>query len=110
MKKMILILAVLAFCNVAADAQQHEKPAQKMEKKSKEMGEHDCYMMKDGKMYHVRGDKFELMKGDVVTKNGTRIMENGTCKMKDGREVQLKEGECCTRHGKIKHMEKEMMK
>lgn len=60
-----------------------------------------CYLMKKGKVVEVKNSKETPLKADVTLKNGTVVMPNGSCKMKDGKTTLLKEGECMHEDGKI---------
>ena len=52
------------------------------------------------------------MKNTMTMKNGTKCMTNGECKMKDGKKMMLKEGDCMEMSGKMcsDKMKKDMMK
>ena len=38
---------------------------------------------------------------DMIMKNGTTCMTNGECKMKDGKKMMMKEGDCMDMGGKM---------
>lgn len=100
MKKLLLIPVLLCFLTSGIMAQDStmKKPQQKMEKQHQMISE--CCMMKDGKMMHYKdGKETEIMK--EMNMGGVKVMPNGTCKMKNGKTVMLKEGECCDRKGVV---------
>jgi len=97
MKKVLIILVAMVFATVSVNAQV-TKPEQKKATFHKNM---TCYMMKDGKMYHSMGGKETLMEKEMTLKNGEKVMPDGVCKMKDGKQIQLKNHECIDEMGKI---------
>lgn len=72
----------------------------------------NCMMMKDGKMMQSMDGKTMMMEKTVTLANGTMVMTDGMVKMKDGKSMKLKEGECIDENGMITKMkmEKKMMK
>ena len=53
-----------------------------------------CVMMKDGKMMmSSKGGKMMPMKKDMTMPDGTKCMVNGTCVMKNGKKMTMKEGQ-----------------
>lgn len=107
MKKLFFLFVLIAFASVSANAQEM-KPDQKKMQHQKVA---ECYVMKDGKMYHAMAGKEMLMEKEVTLKNGEKIMPDGMCKMKDGKEMMLKNDECIDvmgRHHKshLKHEKK----
>lgn len=95
MKKLVFLLITVVFATITLNvspvkAQQHKTAHKKvMHKKMME-----CYTMKDGKMYHMSGDKEMLLEKEITLKNGDIVMPDGIVKMKDGKEMQLKNEEC----------------
>lgn len=97
-----LMLAVLAITFVGTTILSRAAMAQVKEEQKKET----CYLMKKGKVFEVKDDKETPLKANVTLKNGTVIMPNGHCKMKDGKSTMLKDGECMREDGKLgKHAE-----
>lgn len=90
MKRLLIVLVSILFASASVNAQV-TKPMPKKNTQSKSM---NCYVMKDGKMYHSVGGKKTLMDKEVTLKNGEKIMPDGVCKMKDGKEMTLKNDEC----------------
>lgn len=67
------------------------------------------YVMKDGKMQVEENGEFTVMTQDVMLKNGTKVMTNGTVVKPDGTTMTLTEGQSIWEDGSIMD-EKEMMK
>jgi hypothetical protein len=64
--------------------------------------EKDGVMMKSGKMIRVtEGKEIGRMDRETTMSNGTRVMMNGKMLMKDGKEVQLQEGQAVMLDGKF---------
>ncbi|MEQ7801946.1 DUF6799 domain-containing protein [Pedobacter sp. ASV1-7] len=97
MKKLLIILVAVVFATASVNAQVN-KPEQKKTNHSKSMS---CYMMKDGKMYHSMAGKETLMEKEVILKNGEKIMPDGTYKLKNGKEMMLKNDECIDAMGEF---------
>lgn len=99
MKKSIYLLLPTLFISFSIFAQQKplkEKVIQKNEKSSIS----ECCIMKGGKMYHYHNGVEKLIKKETNWK-GMKVMPDGTCKMKNGKSMKLKEGECCDEYGKV---------
>lgn len=64
----------------------------------------DCTVrMVNGKIMKVNPDgTTTALTKEMTLQNGVIIMADGTVKMKDGKTVQLKEGECLTQSGQVK--------
>ena len=71
----------------------------------KDMMAKDCCMMKDGKMMMMQGGKMAPMTKDMTMANGTVCKTDGTCTMKDGTTMTMKEGQCMMMDGKMKDMD-----
>jgi hypothetical protein len=64
--------------------------------------EKDGVMMKNGKMVRVtEGKEIGRMDRETTMSNGTRVMMNGKMLMKDGKEIQLQEGQAVMLDGKL---------
>ncbi|MEO6307166.1 MAG: DUF6799 domain-containing protein [Nitrospiraceae bacterium] len=64
--------------------------------------EKDGVMMKGGKMVRLtEGKEIGRMDREMTMSNGTRVMMNGKILMKDGKEVQLQEGQVVMLDGKF---------
>ena len=64
--------------------------------------EKDGVMMKSGKMIRVtEGKEIGRMDRETTMSNGTRVTMNGKMLMKDGKEVQLQEGQVVMLDGKF---------
>jgi hypothetical protein len=62
---------------------------------------HGCYMMKDNKLMHMKGDAMTPVKSDVKLKNGTMISTKGEITAKDGTKSMLANGQCCDMSGHV---------
>jgi len=59
-------------------------------------------MMKDGKMMMMTDGKATgSMEHEMTMSDGTKVMTNGTVKMKDGKEMHMKEGQMMMMDGKM---------
>jgi hypothetical protein len=64
--------------------------------------EKDGVMMKAGKMVRVtEGKEIGRMDREMTMSNGTRVTMNGKMLMKDGKEIQLQEGQAIMLDGKL---------
>jgi uncharacterized protein DUF6799 len=64
--------------------------------------EKDGVTMKDGKMWRLQdGKEIGRMDRETTMANGTRVTMNGKMMMKDGKEVQLQEGQIVMLDGKM---------
>jgi hypothetical protein len=64
--------------------------------------EKDGVMMKSGKMVRVtEGKEIGRMDRETTMSNGTRVTMNGKMLMKDGKEIQLQEGQAVMLDGKL---------
>jgi hypothetical protein len=64
--------------------------------------EKDGVMMKAGKMVRVtEGKEIGRMDREMIMSNGTRVTMNGKMMMKDGKEIQLQEGQAIMLDGKL---------
>ncbi len=99
MKKLIVAFYLILAAAAPAFAQ---KPPQ--EKKTTIQPEtikiSECCIMKGGKMYHYMNGKDMLVVKDMDM-NGMKVSADGSCTMKNGKTMKLKEGECCDNAGNI---------
>lgn len=95
MKKIISLGLTMAFVSLTLSAQ----PTAAQGKTT--VSNMICYRMKNGKIYEVKNNKEVLVKKDVTLKNGTIVMPNGDYKLKDGKTMMLKNGECVDEEGNI---------
>ena len=93
MKKILSVFAALCFLFSTSFAQQ-TAPQKESNKKM------DCCVMKHGKMVCMKDGK-EVPMDHEMTMNGMIVMPDGTCKMKNGKSMKLKEGQCCDSKGKV---------
>ncbi|MFI5224023.1 MAG: DUF6799 domain-containing protein [Nitrospirales bacterium] len=64
--------------------------------------EKDGVMMKDGKMWRLQdGKEIGRMDRETTLSNGTKVAMNGKMMMKDGKEVQMQEGQIIMLDGKM---------
>jgi hypothetical protein len=99
MKKLIALIVVVFF--TTAGFAQENKMETKPETKTSTKSAHECYMMKEGAVYHCTGDNQSMMKTDATLKNGTVITRDGTVRMKDGSTQKLENGQCVSLMGGI---------
>lgn len=111
MKRMTLTLLVLFVLASAATAQEPKKKAPSPQKTQQEkQAISECVMMKGGKMFHYKDGKETAITNETKF-HEMKVMPDGTCKMKNGKSMKLKEGECCDTTAAIhKDCQKMMMK
>ncbi len=64
--------------------------------------EKDGVMMRDGKMWRLQDEKeIGRMDRETTMSNGTKVMMSGKMMMKDGKEMQLQEGQVMMLDGKL---------
>jgi hypothetical protein len=64
--------------------------------------EKDGVMMRDGKMWRLQdGKEIGRMDRETTMTNGTRVMMSGKMVMKDGKEMQMQEGQTLLLDGKM---------
>lgn len=100
MKKVLFLLASLLFLVVTIHAQEVKKTPAPTQKSEKQHQMSECCIMKNGKMVHyVKGKEMAISK--EMEFHGMKVMPDGSCKMKNGKTVKLKEGECCDSIGAV---------
>jgi D-lyxose ketol-isomerase len=105
MKKLLILSAVFIMSAGATFAQDNMSAKQDhMSKMHKTMK--DCVMMKDGKMWMMKGGKSMEMTQTMTMSNGTMVMADGSVKTKDGKTMMMKDGESMSMSGKMKKMMK----
>jgi hypothetical protein len=104
MKKLLIVSAVILMSTATIYAQDMEgKKTHHTEQSGKKMK--DCVMMKDGKMWVMKGGKTMEMSKEMTLANGTKVMTDGTVTMKDGKTMMMKDGESMMMNGKMKKMD-----
>lgn len=64
--------------------------------------EKDGVMMKEGKMWRLQdGKEIGRMDRETILTNGAKVTMNGKMMMKDGKEMQLQEGQIVMLDGKM---------
>jgi hypothetical protein len=64
--------------------------------------EKDGVMMKEGKMWRLQdGKEIGRMDRETILTNGAKVMMNGKMLMKDGKEMQIQEGQIVMLDGKM---------
>ena len=108
MKRILIALtAITLSCNAIAQTKMADTSMHKMSHQSmKKMG--NSVMMMDGKMMTMMHGKSTPMTETKTMSNGTMVMTDCTIKMKSGKTMMLKEGQCVMMDGKIKKMPMEM--
>ncbi len=120
---MIALTAVAFSCSAMAkntnlsDTTMHKMSTHtsmhKMSHKSSSMHKtEDCVMMMDNKMVCMKNGKTMPLTKTMTMTNGTKVMADGTVKMKDGKSMMLQNGHCVMMDGKVETMpmKKGMMK
>ena len=95
----LLLSGTYSLAQAPATRPMAAKPMQKGSMMAK-----DCCMMKDSKMMMMQGGKMMPMTKDMTMANGTVCKANGTCTLKDGTTMTMKEGQCMMMDGKMKDM------
>lgn len=86
------MLFCLGLLSISGFSKQNKEQIQT--NKTKQQKNMDCCLMKNGKE--------AVIEKDMKLKNGGVVSPDGTCKMKGGKTMKLKEGECCDMMGKIR--------
>ena len=97
MKKIILVSMSLIMLAGTVVAQSHQEE-QKTQQNAVEKNEH--FMMKDGKMLHNMHGKEMQMQTDMTLKNGMMIKPDGSYQLKNGKQFQLRDGQCMDMNGR----------
>ncbi len=96
-KQLLLSFLGLALLLAGCSTMDTSKPKDTMEKSSMSKDSapmmKDGVFMKDGKVMETMGGKTAPLMKDVMLKDGTKIMMDGTVVMKDGSKAMLKNGE-----------------
>ena len=110
MKKFALLLTLLVLTagTFAQQTKTKEKTTNPTSKSKSKM--QDCVMMEDGKMMVMKKGKMHELSTDTTLSNGTMVMMDGTVKMKNGKSVMLKDGNCIYMNGKVDTTMKHKMK
>ena len=98
--KKLLILFVAFTLSTGAFAQHKMDKIEKMDMKK------DHMMMKGGRIEMVKAGKTMAMDKNMTLINGTTVSTGGMVKMKDGKTMQMKEGEMMYMDGKMGGMPK----
>lgn len=103
MKKLILICALFTiyFGSFAqTDSVRNKKGTNNYQKQNNE-NKNCTVKMENGKMIMTVDEKTVVIDKQMTMKNGTIVMMDGTVKTKDGKTMQLKDGECIDMSGKM---------
>jgi hypothetical protein len=108
MKKLLTIIALCMLTTGIATAQTtttHSDPENAaIASEEGKCDKKNCCMMKDGKMIYMKDGKEMPLEKEMVMKNGTKCMPDGTCIDKNGKKISMKNGQCCDANGKMCHM------
>ncbi|MCF3107691.1 hypothetical protein LL912_02750 [Niabella sp. CC-SYL272] len=101
MKKVTLAMMALFFITSAATAQESKKKPEAVQKTTQQKQTlAECCIMKGKKMFHYKdGKETPITKEEEI--NHMNVSPDGTCKMKDGKTIKLKSGECCDAKGAV---------
>lgn len=106
MKKLMILMTTL-FLSAGVFAQEKMDDKMKMDKKEQGMDmKKDHVMMMGGKMKMVKNGKEAPMEKEMTMGNGTVVMADGMCKMKDGTTMTMKNGDMMDMDGKMGKMPK----
>jgi hypothetical protein len=97
MKKVFLAAMSIVLLTTASFAQQ-VSTANTNEQGTTVNDEH--LIMKDGKMYHSMNGKEMMMENQMTLQNGTVMQANGSYQLKNGKQHQLRNGQCMGMNGK----------
>lgn len=97
MKKILLAAMSLVLLTTASIAQQAQGQ-NKIEQIITVNDEH--LLMKDGKMYHNMNGKEMMMQNQMTMQNGTVMNADGSYRLKNGKQRQLRNGQCMDMDGK----------
>ena len=61
----------------------------------------DCLAMENGQMIIIKNGKKMTMDTDMGMPNGTLVMKDGTCMLKNGSKISLKEGDRMDMNGNM---------
>lgn len=105
MNKLILVCAALAFS--FASFAQTDTTMKKMDHNKMmnhdqmDMSKKEGAMMMDGKMMMIKAGKMSPMTKPMTMSNGTKLLVDGTCTMKKGKQMKMKEGDHMDMSGSI---------
>jgi hypothetical protein len=91
--KRVMILSIMLSLNFALFAQKKTSDPK--------MAMKGCVMMKDGKMMMAKSGDTTAMEKDMKMSNGTMVMTDGMCKMKNGKTMKMTDGDCMCMDGKM---------
>jgi hypothetical protein len=106
MKKLLILSAVFIMSAGATFAQDNMPSTKKDNMSNMKHPMKDCVMMKDGKMWVMKGGKTMEMTQTMTMTNGTTVMADGSVKTKEGKTMMMKDGESMSMNGKMKKMMK----
>jgi hypothetical protein len=107
MKKVILLIAAVAVSTAMTFAQGNDKRVSNSNAAdptsvAPQQVQHTLhYTYANGKLMACKGDKAEMQTTDVTMQNNIQVSKTGMVTLKDGRKVQMKDGECVDVNGKI---------
>lgn len=99
--KRIIVLATALFLGLAVSAQEKTMDKKADQKMDHKMAMKHCVMMKDGKMMMAKNGDTTAMEKNMTMSNGTMVMTDGMCKMKDGKTMKMQDGDCMCMDGKM---------
>lgn len=106
MKKLMILIVAIALSS-GVFAQEKMDDNMQMGKKEQQMSmKKNHLMMMNGKMQMQKNGKTMPMEKDMTLTNGTQVMTDGMCKMKDGTSMNMKEGDMIDMNGKMGKMPK----
>lgn len=108
--KKILVLFIATSLSYGAFAQAtSNKNQDKMMTESKDMMNKNFVMMKDDKMMVCKNGETMPMTKEIKLKNSTTVMPDGSVKTKEGKTIQMKNGEAMDMKGNMTWMKDDKM-
>lgn len=95
---LVIILSIFFGLSLQAQTKMTEKEDTKLSPTKT-----DGFLMKDGKVMHMKDGKSEPIEEDMKLKNDAMIMKDGTVKTKDGEIIKLNDGDWVMMDGTIRH-------
>jgi hypothetical protein len=100
MKRMHFILAALLMTTGILYAQGGPPTGQNPQKQDR-IRQQDCLVYQDGNLYQYRNGERMQVKQQLRLKNGTLCNPDGTCQLKDRKQLRLRDGSCLDMSGNM---------
>lgn len=103
MKKTLLVITTMIM-SIGAYAQTEQQPpvgSDTTQWQTSTRKYPDGFLMKNGKVMHIKNQKMIVLKNDTTLANGTQVMRDGNYIKQGGTKVMLKEGQHLDLTGKM---------